>query len=421
MEDGAEGQRRVKMSQPLYMDVELEALTPVMMGGADFRAEVRPPSFRGMARVWLRALLGGIFGDDPAAVHAVERVVFGGTAQRSAVAIRTLSQPAVGALPVDRSEFPGVGYLFYSIYQTGRDAIQPAERFQLRLQTRPGEWAETQSDGYAINAENAWQLTLAALWLAVNLGGVGKRSRRGGGCLCFAEIPSGWPAVLPSPRLRSTTPRELADELGAGLSALRRAWAWPPAAEVHSPSSFNVLHPQTFDLYILDQTYPTWYQALDAIGQAFQAFRRREPHDYEGVKGVLARTRRALSDVHRAIFGLPLMFYFSSLYRELVGQGVPAREARPRVSATLTAPRGMVRPSPLWVRVARLAAADPAYVVQILLFRSRFLEDEHMVLRPGDRAMPPVQVQAPQDFSVVEAWFQHVEQHVAPLQSVTFI
>lgn len=408
------------MSQPLFMDVELEAVTPVMMGGADFHAEVRPPSFRGVARMWLRALLGGIFGDDPDAVYQVERAIFGGTAGRSVVAIRTLSQPAVGALPVDRSAFPGVGYLFYSIYQTGRDAVQPEERFQLRLQTRPVAWTGPQIDGRELDPGHAWQLALAALWLAVNLGGVGKRNRRGGGCLRFVEVPSAWPEVLPSPCFGATTPQQLADELGASLTALRRAWAWPPVAALQSPSSFNALHPQTFDLYILDQTYPTWYQALDAIGQAFQAFRSREPRDYEGVKGILARTRRALSGVQRAIFGLPLMFYFSSLYRELVGQGVPSREARARASATLTAPRGMTRPSPLWLRVVRLAGAEPAYVVLMLLFRSRFLEDERMQLRPGDRAMPPVQIQVPQDFSFVEAWFHHVEQHVAPLRSVTF-
>jgi hypothetical protein len=50
------------------LDLSLRVITPMACGNADFLAEVRPPSFRGAARLWLRILLDGIFGEDCAAV-----------------------------------------------------------------------------------------------------------------------------------------------------------------------------------------------------------------------------------------------------------------------------------------------------------------------------------------------------------------
>lgn len=40
------------------MSLQLETITPLWMGGAAFQPEFRPPSFRGLLRYWLRALLG---------------------------------------------------------------------------------------------------------------------------------------------------------------------------------------------------------------------------------------------------------------------------------------------------------------------------------------------------------------------------
>lgn len=43
-----------------FLDLELQTVTPLMTGGAFYQAELRPPSFRGVMRYWLRALLGGV-------------------------------------------------------------------------------------------------------------------------------------------------------------------------------------------------------------------------------------------------------------------------------------------------------------------------------------------------------------------------
>ena len=44
------------------LELMLRVVTPMACGNADFLAEVRPPSFRGVARYWHRTLLGGILG-----------------------------------------------------------------------------------------------------------------------------------------------------------------------------------------------------------------------------------------------------------------------------------------------------------------------------------------------------------------------
>lgn len=97
------------------LDLSLRVITPMACGNADFLAEVRPPSFRGAARLWLRILLGGIFGEDYAAVRAVENCVFGDTTHRSSFAVRTLDSPATGPLPGDPAEAPGLAYLYKAI------------------------------------------------------------------------------------------------------------------------------------------------------------------------------------------------------------------------------------------------------------------------------------------------------------------
>ncbi len=45
------------------LDVQLEAVTPLWIGGASLQAELRPPSVRGCLRFWFRALAGGLMGE----------------------------------------------------------------------------------------------------------------------------------------------------------------------------------------------------------------------------------------------------------------------------------------------------------------------------------------------------------------------
>ena len=42
------------------------------------------------------------------------------------------------------------------------------------------------------------------------------------------------------------------------------------------------------------------------------------------------------------------------------------------------------------------------------VFRSRFLPDHDMTVKPNDFSIRPVRVDVPTDYSLIEHWFEHV-------------
>ena len=148
------------------LQVMLKTVTPLFLAGADGRTpELRPASFRGALRFWLRALLGAHIGGDLEELRRQESAVFGSTGGASPVVVRigARAQPrlAIG----DRRPLP---------HSDKRKFSQPAfaenGHFTLILAPRLGQ-PGLPDEG------------LAALLLMLNLGGVGKRSRRGFGSL----------------------------------------------------------------------------------------------------------------------------------------------------------------------------------------------------------------------------------------------
>jgi CRISPR-associated protein Cmr1 len=405
-----------------FFDLDLQTVTPLLTGGVFFRPEIRAPSVRGVQRYWLRSLVGGLLGPQPALVRQVEGALFGAPQRASLIAVRATGEPAkaeIRSLLAD-DEFPGVKYLLYSAYQSRRDVVLAAERFQVRLQTRPLVLPEIKIQDLQLDESLAWRLALGSLWLVVHMGGIGHRMRRGAGNLECIAAADGWPETLPPLSVQAKSPQELVEAYGRGLSQLRQAFDWSPLAPVPEIPDFNILHPDTCQVYVLDRTFPTWYEALDAAGQAFKSFRLRQPDDYESVKGFLTRARQRVIHLKRAIFGLPLMFFFSSLYREMIDAGVDPRDARTRASAMVVPGRGGARPSPLWFKVTRLSGDTPAYTLQMLLMRSQFLPENVLTLRSRDRSIRPVTFSGPSDFSYIEEWLQYAGDALGPLLAVDF-
>lgn len=150
------------------LTVTLETVTPLFLGGANPRgaSELRPPSFRGVLRYWLRAALGGVIGDNNLdALHQLESSVFGSTEFGSPVHVRL---KPVGGESGSRTK--------KILHKEGREAgsrqaIQSGQQFELML-----------SMPYR-GTQEVWTAAIAALRLAVTFGGVGLRSRRGYGTL----------------------------------------------------------------------------------------------------------------------------------------------------------------------------------------------------------------------------------------------
>ncbi|HLI25417.1 MAG TPA: type III-B CRISPR module RAMP protein Cmr1, partial [Chloroflexota bacterium] len=209
------------MAGPQAVRVSLEAVTPLFLAGAEPRGtpELRAPAFRGALRYWFRAAAGGALGGNTQAVARAEREVFGaaaGSGSASAVIVRLhlrSSNPAPRAYKTEDfgSGLNGRNYLYWSMAPMGAPAKQyylPRTAFACSLAPRPGVLA----------AGNRLEQAAAALWLLVQLGGVGSRSRRLGGSLSASEPVDAAGLAF---ALQGASAAEVADELRAGLRQVR--------------------------------------------------------------------------------------------------------------------------------------------------------------------------------------------------------
>lgn len=159
------------------VEIELMTVTPLFLGGSDPRSqppELRPPSFRGAMRYWYRAALGGVVGDtDLDAVRNLETAVFGSTDQGSPISLRLRGQLRYSQYAILPHKNAG-----------RRNAFDPDQKFILTMTAGPA------------CSEIVWTNACMALNLALTLGGVGLRSRRGMGSL--QVVASSQPELVPA-------------------------------------------------------------------------------------------------------------------------------------------------------------------------------------------------------------------------------
>lgn len=334
------------------LTVTLETITPLFLGGAEPRGapELRPPAFRGVLRYWLRAALGGVLGDDIEAVRRAEAAVFGSTDETrggaSAVTVRIRSRTLPGPERFRRSQRPQSGrdYLYWSMAESGqvqrgnylppRQYLPTGTKFDLTIATRPG----------ASNHNAALEAAAAALWLLVQLGGVGSRSRRTAGSLRVLEDVQFQGLQF---TLRGDSAEEVARSLADGLRRVREVCATMSGGNtscvVQAPTSFDVLHPATCAVWVLGM----WSSADAAV---------------EAIGSWLRDARAALPLSARVAFGLPM---------QRVGlHGVDRRA------------------SPLWLTVTPVATGRWAGIAT--LFRSRLLPGNVTITVDGVGQSPPL-------------------------------
>jgi len=380
--------------------VTLETVTPLFLGGSDPRGEpeLRAASFRGALRFWLRALLGGILGDRPDEIFKHESEVFGNTDHASPVVVQLSHQnfPSIGYSQL-RQNRPGVAYLFFGARSLGnepeRKAIPSGFQFTCTFRLQAG-----------MRDPKALQAVVAALWLLTHLGGLGMRSRKGGGNLQVVSTDWNDPS-LPPLTVQAQTVEQLQRELQDGLHSLRE-WAAETFNGSLSPTfqtqpAFDVLHPNWCKIFVVkfanNREPANWAEALNEFGRAMQQFRNRRDPDYSNVKAVLQGSNQ-LPPVQRAAFGLPIVFYFRSLEGE---------------RATLEGEEHDRRASPLIVRVIKLA--NGKCVLVLIRFHSPLLPaGERLQLRHRERK---VYTKQPSD-ALLDEFLNHLSQRVAPLLEV---
>lgn len=382
------------MMKTVKLQVTLETVTPLFLGGSDPRGkpELRAPSLRGVLRFWLRALLGGVLGDNPKEVFQRESQVFGSTEHASPVIVRmphSLKIPSPVQLTQNR---PGLAYLFFSARsfknQPGRHAIPNGFKFTCTLQQRPGT-----------PDPNTLPAAAAALWLLTHLGGLGMRARRGGGNLQVVTADWSDPS-LPPLVPEAGTARKLQEALKNGLQQLRE-WAGKTFnGSLHpsfpNPPSFDILHPDWCDIAVVDREFNDWAEALDKFGQVMQSFRNRHDPDYKNIKAVL-QSGGSVPPIKRAAFGLPIVFYFRSLNQRAILEG----EEHDR------------RASPLIVRVTKLQ--NGKCVLVLTCFHSLLLpRGERLQLRRDGQKFPGV----PPSEDLLSQFWNQLKQNLGPLLEV---
>ncbi len=238
---------------------ELEVVTPLFLGGADGKtAELRPPSIRGAMRFWFRAMMGRIVGGDIKAMKELEADVFGDTDKASSVILRlgnvNLNKDSYNPLPHKSTGFKFEGF-------------KPDQKFNLTLSVRSSK-----------DVQNL-EIAVMSFLLLVNLGGIGKRSRRGFGSLRILKFDGELSdkkiksLITNQPKSRQELENQivslihLASSKSSGFADVKR--------KTHSNSSFPYIN-QNFQMIvvekwkkdknvIIEQPYDTWEEAIKDI------------------------------------------------------------------------------------------------------------------------------------------------------------
>jgi len=320
----------------------LKVITPLFMGGANQQAELRSQSFNGVLRWWFRAA-GGSFED--------EKKIFGWGGENSnkggvKLVISQKLNSQIFEKEIDEHDNVrqdrGINYLGFSLDQrfqkqsnkTGREYLEQNQNFEIKLFFHP-----------TLKEEDIKKF-FATLWLAFNLGNFGSRSRRGFGSLRIEKI------------------KKIDSEGSEGKDLISDCFGLNFKLSNHNINSWindnlkeieKIINPNArkdipfifgdeFKIYKIDKDnylnwniwrgnvqegrngrylkdnwedhgINGWKDLLDFMGFLLMAYRSYKQPDYDVAKSILKcrNTQNSIFEIERAIFGLPLNFFYSSL------------------------------------------------------------------------------------------------------------
>jgi CRISPR-associated protein Cmr1 len=353
---------------------ELEFITPAFIGGANQQAELRPASFVGPLRWWWRALKGECNIEN---LREEEVKIFGGIAKNlrkeeikmaSPVYLRVEGDVRKGNNLINQCRLnAGVGYLYHFVTVKGkREFIEPDSRLRLTL----------------IGKYEVLKHYIASLWALVFLGGVGARSRRGGGNL----------------RVVGYEPKDLVEDLEISFTPTNNLREWLieniknakklvgssntscdkyvececEYSTLPDPASSN------FKLELSKTKFNTWFEALNDIGKEFMRFRKMKNERKN--KQSKQNEERVLKI---AVFGLPLRY----------GKGKAVEVENTEEDITR-------RSSPVIIKVVK--NSEGKYQWMVLGLEGKFLPDGAK-LRFGEKTKEP-------DLSLIEGFFKSLKE-----------
>ena len=361
----------------LALQIQLEVLTPLFLGGANGAAEVRPASFRGALRHWYRTIDSDF--------HKHEAHFFGGVAKKqgqSPFLLRVsgdnrfipMQWPDAEALKIfdvgtgieTKNGVKYLGYVFDLPGNEHRNAIPPGVKLHATC-TIPRPDRLTQ---------NGWQALLSAWWLLGHVGSLGTRARRGFGSLALCDwqltglVPPGWqrdfdalPLLVKEKDVEAWArgARQTRSTMGDWFST-DFSECLPPH---FGPKSRAVL---LRNGHAFRGSLP-WGRPLQDAGLRLQRFRSAHEPDRGRARDHVRwlnnpQSGEPLSDSapERAAFGLPLTFRFINIDKR------SPREKQFELQPAGSDERGRKRqrfPSPLWIRVVRVADAHHALLTRL--------------------------------------------------------
>jgi CRISPR-associated protein Cmr1 len=208
------------------IEIDLEAVTATFLHvEPDGPAVWRAAPFRGIARWWFRAVRGAALGGDTTTLRKDEEATFGTASSPSPVVFRVLNgRGELYQAPLN----PGAN-------SPGREAPKKALRpgATATLELVPAPWC---------SETDRLRQAYAAVWIALHLGGVGQRARRGAGSLRMVgvrttDVPG--EDLLPRP-IQTTDLDGHARELAEGVKAVQAILGAPVTL---SEPAYPMLHP----------------------------------------------------------------------------------------------------------------------------------------------------------------------------------
>jgi CRISPR-associated protein Cmr1 len=304
------------------------------MGGANQQAELRTQSINGLFRWWFRVVGGSI--ED-------EKRLFGWAGEKSNQGLVRIFIKDFDKLQKDKfsKEFDdkgrvrqdkGINYIGFSLDQRfnenqdrpRREYIKENQTFEIKISFHP-----------KANEEDIKKF-FCALWLAFNLGNFGSRSRRGFGSVMIEDVQGNFPHNF---KLEFKPKNPIDEWLKSQLNYIKSLGFWQERIDIPFVFSNN------FKIYkVIKENFKNWedwinevqegrngkylvkswglnqitnitnwQELLDFMGFLLMAFRSYRDPDYQNAKKILQGIRVNDPTFERAIFGIPLNFYFSSL------------------------------------------------------------------------------------------------------------